>query len=226
MNKNKANEMTEKQMEIENNASAGDKSQQANNDRSHMNNTKCNTAASVGDGFWITSEDDNDRRLQEDAALGKTRIIFDEQFCSLAWCGIASRASEEGFSSRAADNASNALARYERIMWLSRPKLLEGEARVILFAMHGVFLQLCEMTVGLKNDVYMSVHDCEMEYPGLYQEWGVDRSILLTKVNAMTPIEIFSLLHSAEAYYSSDSSEGSLDKYFNIIVDNEGEKEG
>mgnify|MGYP003582741073 CR=1 FL=1 len=216
MNNTNESEMTEKQMKIENKGMVVGTPQRENNGRRNMNNTKCNTPVSVGDGLWLTNKDDNDLRLEAEATLGKTRIIFNEQCCASAWHGIDSKAEEYGFARHVADNASEALARYERIMWLYRPWLLAGEAKVIVYAMNGVALQLSDMTVGLKNDVYISVGDIEMEYPDLYQECGADRSILLAKVNAMTTIEIFSLLHSAEAFSSGDLSDESLEKYFNI----------
>ena len=216
MNNTNENEMTEKQMKIENKAPIGDKPQRENTDRSNMKNTQCKTAVSMGDGFWAVKSDEIDCLLQRDMEAGKVDILFSDACHSAAWGGVNSKLENTTMDAWMPQYVTNALSRYERIMWLNRPPLSFHEAKLIALALLNNHVEIDKRKVGLKERLFITLSGCEMECPSLYDNCGANQSELLARVESMEQIEIFSLAHSAEAFRCGDLSDESLEKYFNI----------
>ena len=216
MKEKHTSENTEKAMTIENKGMDVGTPQRDNEDRSKMKNNNCNAAIAMGDGFWLVKSDEKDLLLQREWKAGKVEIMFNDMCRSAAWAGVSSELENSALNARMPEYVAQALSRYERIMWMSRPPLSFGEAKLIALALLNNPLAVDLTKVGLKESLYISLSECEMECVGLYKECGVNQSILLGRVESMTPIEIFSLVHSAEAFSCGDYSDNSLETYFNI----------
>ena len=181
-----------------------------------MNITNCKTTGSMGDGFWLVKSDEIDRLLQRDMEAGKVDILFSDACHSAAWGGVNSELENTAMVAWMPIYVTNALSRYERIMWLSRPPLSFQEAKLIGLALLNSHVDIDKTKVGLKERLFITLSDCEMENPCLYDKCGANQSELLARVESMTQIEIFSLVHSAEAFRCGDLSDKSLETYFNI----------
>ena len=183
----------------------------------NMNTTTISkTAVPMGDGFWRILHDDNDCLLQRDTVDGKVEILFSDNCLSAAWKGVSSALENTTMDAWMPEIVAQALSRYERIMWMSRPPLSFGEAKLIALALFNNHVFIDTIKVGLKEQLFITLSDCEMEHPCLYEMCGVNQSELLAKVDSMTQIEIFSIIHSAEAFSCGDHSDKSLETYFNI----------
>ena len=180
------------------------------------NNTTNSAAVSLGNGFWIVKSDEKDRLLQRDMEAGKVDILFSDACHSAAWSGVNSELENTAMDAWMPQYVTNALSRFEQIMWLNRPPLSFHEAKLIALALLNTHINIDERKVGLKEQLFITLSGCEMESPCLYDNCGANQSELLARVESMTPIEIFSLVHSAEAFRCGDHSDKSLEKYFNI----------
>lgn len=178
--------------------------------------TGCATAIPMGDGFWQIQSDETDLLLRKDHNDGKVDILFNDTCLSAAWNGVRSKLMDSAMDSWMPDHVVQALCRYERIMWLSRPNLLLEEAKLISYALFNNQYRIDLIKVGLKEQVYMSLSECELNCPDLYKTCGADKPKLLAKIEAMSPTEIFSLVHSAEAFSCGDRSDKSIERYYNI----------
>lgn len=170
----------------------------------------------LGDGLWQIPYDDNDRLMSKEMVSEKAEILFTGTCRYAVWKGVRSRMKRCDLDEHMPDYVCEALARYERIMWFYRPGLSHGEAKLIARVLQDRGFQIEPGRVGLKEMVYLFLSDCEMECPGICEAHGVEQHDLLVKIESMTVNEIFSLVHSVEAFRCGDQSDGHLEKCFNI----------
>lgn len=172
-------------------------------------------------GVWTRCFDDADRLFWKELSGGNVKILFTDKVTAPIWDILQSGLSTSGLKDELIDHVFEVFRRYERLMWRFRPKVSIGEARLIASALSRRPAFLDVSYFGLREVVFPILADCNMHQPGLFEACGVSRTKLLNKVMAMTELEVFSLIHSADAFDFGDKSEESLNKYFNVItVDN------